>query len=202
MIHNWLISHSPNPWPAASSNSIKKLLQRVINPSTPARQTSRKRYDIRDSEAKLIAGSAISKLKESLRNLSEDLRGKVLSEWKSNEQRELTNIINSIKEVVGYRISSDRKHEDLRSTIISACCGPQVDLKALSEALGLYQNRKFHKFKLYQTRRSDYMMGITDHMSGCRYAANLVNFSTIVIFICLILNMVTLIIKIPASTRK
>ena len=80
--------------------------------------------------------------------------------------------MSSIKEVLHNRISSDREHENVRSTVISACCGPQVNLKELSELLEIYGNRNVHKLKKYQRRREEYMNGTTSHMSGHRYAGD------------------------------
>ena len=104
--------------------------------------------------------------------ISEEDRDKLIKEYIGSQQQVLTEVIQSvIKGVVNNRSSFDREHENVRSTVISACCGPQVNLRALSELLGIYGNRNVHKLNKYKARRAEYMNGIVSHMCGHRYAA-------------------------------
>ena len=64
-------------------------------------------------------------------NQSEGDRTKLIRELLGEEHMIYTAIMSSLKEVVHERRSSDRAHEEVRSTIISACCGPDVDLLLL-----------------------------------------------------------------------
>ena len=82
-----------------------------------------------------------------------------------------SDVISSIRDVLHNRVSSDREHEGVGSTIISGCCGPQVQLRALSKILGIYENRNYHRLKNYKARREHYMSGATKHMRGYRYAS-------------------------------
>ena len=51
-----------------------------------------------------------------------------------------------------------------------------MNLKVVSKALNIYKNRNFHKLKIYQTRRKEYMMGVKPHMSGFRYGSEYYGF--------------------------
>ena len=80
-----------------------------------------------------------------------------------------------------HRTSKDREHASVRSKIISACCGPEVDLNTVSEVLEFYTNRNVHKLKMYKERREEYMAGKSNNMSGCRYSADQYGFTTEVV---------------------
>ena len=87
-------------------------------------------------------------------------------------EEHVPSILKSIKEVVQQRTSRDQHHEAVRSTIISACCGEHVNLKKISQLLGIYENRNAHKLTKYKDRREGYMTGRSNHMSGQRYSSD------------------------------
>ena len=80
-------------------------------------------------------------------------------------------VIESIREILHNKVSLDREHAAVRSTIISACCGPNVNLQELSQLLGIYENRNFHKLAVFKERREAYIGGRTSNMNGERYAS-------------------------------
>ena len=101
--------------------------------------------------------------------LPEPQREQLMLEFSGKEITVLRSILKSIKEVVLKRSSTCKEQEAVRSNIISACCGPDVELPALSDALGIYKNRNWPKLELYRSRRVAFMRGSTVDMSGDRY---------------------------------
>ena len=117
----------------------------------------------------IVCDKNLLALKCLLSVVPEQQREQLILGISGEELRVLRSIIKSIKEVVLYRISTCKEHEAVRSNILSACCGPNVDLPALSAALGIYENRNWPKLKIYRSRRVAYLRGSTMDMSGDRY---------------------------------
>ena len=56
-------------------------------------------------------------------------------------------VISALKDIIHHRAANVPDHEAIRSTIISACCGPDVTFQALSKMLGIYGNRNYMKLE-------------------------------------------------------
>ena len=79
-------------------------------------------------------------------------------------------VISAIKDIIHLRSLNDHGTEAIRSTVISACCGPRVSFQSLSQAIGIYGNRNYMKLSTYKKRRDAYLAGSTSHMRGLQYA--------------------------------
>ena len=60
-----------------------------------------------------------------------------MSELESEGAFDFCGLLSVIKEILNHRSSNDSDHEAVRSTIISASSGPQVELKKLAHILSL-----------------------------------------------------------------
>ena len=126
-------------------NSITKLMGRVRSTSSPIRTGLRHDTRIKLSERKIISSSKKIRAIKLINELSKEDREELIGSFVGNSQHIISAIITSLKEVLHNRDSSDSDHEAVRSTIISACCGPNIKLRALSEVLEIYQNRNYHR---------------------------------------------------------
>ena len=75
-------------------------------------------------------------------------------------------VLAAIKDIIHYRTSNDPDHEALRSTVISACYGPEVPSKFLSQVPSIYRNINYMKLDVYRRRRDTDLAGETTHMMG------------------------------------
>ena len=130
-------------------------------------------------ELRFISDSKVAKVKYLFNEIPQKSRRKLWTELieKESLQSRMQKIVNSIKEVIHHRVSTDREHEGVRSTLISACCRSDLKLKTVSQVLELYKNRNFHKLKVYKERRDAYMSGRAKHMSGDRYSRDSYGFT-------------------------
>ena len=154
-------------------NTITKMVSRLRSESSPLRTGFRKEMSIRLSEKKNISSSKKSRVKQLMKDLTKEDQKDVITSLVGKNHGIHSQIITSLKEVLHNRGSSGRDHEAVRSTVISACCGSGIKLSALSEVLEIYQNRNYHRLKIYKTRRENYMSGIMTNMSGYRYASEM-----------------------------
>ena len=119
--------------------------------------------------------STVTEFLETINQLDTKMRAKCVEKFSQIElgvsNITALEIVSSIKETLIVRRSKKVEEETTRSTIISAVCGPQVTLKKVSSAFGIYQNNH-HKLLKYRKRRDAYISGETDNMSGDRYASD------------------------------
>ena len=147
------------------------MIGRLKSPSSPARVGVHKGKKARLSEKKIISSAKKLRINKLMSEIDQKNREELITGLVGKQHEVNSDIISSIREVLNNRVSSDREHEGVRSTIISACCGPQVQLRALSKIFMIYENRNYHRLKIYRARRENYMSGATKHMRGYRYAS-------------------------------
>ena len=87
--------------------------------------------------------SRIDQVRILLSEVSLSERELVISELTDRTHRTLCDIFQSVKEVIHFRPFKGIQYEAIRHTLISSCCSPQIDLKSLAKALGLYGNRNY-----------------------------------------------------------
>lgn len=119
------------------------------------RQKSQKRDDSCIDLSAIRNDSNIEAVRRLLVVLSSQERDMIASELGLQGHGVFSGILSAIKDIIHYRTSNDPEQEDLRSMIISACCGPEVTLKELSNVLGIYRNRNYLKLNVYRRRRKD-----------------------------------------------
>ena len=61
-----------------------------------------------------------------MKEILDDDNNQLLTEQIGHQPRVLVDVVHSIKDVVTNRTSSVGKYANVRSTIISACCGARV----------------------------------------------------------------------------
>ena len=118
--------------------------------------------------------SRVNELVKALDDFQPTLREKCLDELMRKENRllpvELHKVLSSIKEVVCSKRSKNAESERIRSTLMSAACGPGVSLKTVSEVLGIYEGNH-QKLSKYRQRRQAYLSGEVGNMDGDRYCS-------------------------------
>ena len=107
-----------------------------------------------------------------LDDLEPKLRKKSLEALFREEQlllpAEVHEVVSSIKEIICDKRSKNKESERIRSTLISAACGPNVNLKTVSTVFGIYGGN-YHKLDKYRQRRQAYISGESGNMDGVRY---------------------------------
>ena len=114
-------------------NTITKMIGRVKSLSSPLRTGLRKEKSIRLSEKKIISSSKKYRVQQMMKDLTKESQEDVIISLVGHDYRAKSEIINALKEVLQNRDSSDRDHEAVRSTVISACCGSDIKLSACLE---------------------------------------------------------------------
>ena len=167
----WVFSHSPNPWPQGNRNAIKKIVARLRVSKAVEQQNSQNRDDSHIALSESRNNTNIAAVRRLLGVLSSEERDMIVSELDLQGHGVSSGITTAIKDIIHYRSSKDLEQEALRSTVISACCGPDVTLKELSNVLGIYGNRNYFKLNVYRRRREAYLAGHATNLSGERYAS-------------------------------
>ena len=167
----WVFSHSPNPWPQGNRNAIKKNVARLRVSKAVEQQNSQNRDDSHIALSESRNNTNIAAVRRLLGVLSSEERDIIVSELDLQGHGVSSGITTAIKDIIHYRSSKDLEQEALRSTVISACCGPDVTLKELSNVLGIYGNRNYFKLNVYRRRREAYLAGHATNLSGERYAS-------------------------------
>ena len=90
-----------------------------------------------------LVKSKVNDMLEVLNDLEPYLREECLDTLMTKETGlipgEVHEVLPSVKEVVTDKRSKSIESERIRSTLISAACGPNVNLKAVSTVLGIYK---------------------------------------------------------------
>ena len=146
LIHNakpgdvlkWVLSHSPNPLPQATKNSITKLVTSIRVEQSIEYQNPLNRDKPSIDVAVSTYITNIDKIRQLLSEVSREERNMVASELGSQGYGIFGGVISALKDIIHHRAANVPDHEAIRSTIISACCGPDVTFQALSKMLGIY----------------------------------------------------------------
>ena len=168
----WVLSHSPNPLPQATTNSITKLVTRIRVEQSIEYQNplNRDKPNIDVPVSTYITN--IDKIRQLLSEVSREERNMVASELGSQGYGIFGGVTSALKDIIHHRAANVPDHEAIRSTIISACCGPDVTFQALSKMLGIYGNRNYMKLEVYRKRREAYFAGQATNLRGERYASD------------------------------
>ena len=118
--------------------------------------------------------SKVNKIHGILSPLSPRLRKECVNKFIKDEASVLTEdterVMLSIREVLKSKTSKNLEDTKIRSTLLSAACGPQVSLKSVSAIFGIYAGNHM-KLNKYRQRRHAYLSGESKNMDGDRYAS-------------------------------
>ena len=165
-------NQKPDPWPESDIRSLNRLISRLVKSDFVDEALNGQSYSVATLDA--LVKTKLNELLDVLQSLTAPVREKCVLELNKNERflypEKVNNVLASLREVIGSRNSKTIENERLRSTIISAACGPHVSLKAVSRVFGIYDdNYNHYKLEKYRKRREAYMSGKVDNLDGDRY---------------------------------